>query len=37
MLTEVADVALSKQFKSTDTQEFTVFTQPSQTWLREGD
>ena len=31
MLTEVADVALSKQFKSTDTKEFTVLTQPSQT------
>lgn len=29
------DAALSKQFKSTDTKEFTVLTHPSQTWLSE--
>lgn len=31
MLTEVVDVALFKQFKSTDTKEFTVLTHPCQT------
>lgn len=29
------DAALSKQFQSTDTKEFTVLTHPSQTWLSE--
>ena len=33
MLTEVVDVALFKQFKSTDTKEFSVLTHPCQTWV----